>query len=189
MQGHGMAGSTGSQGTQAQRPRTAWADTIDGQAVAFFSQYLNAINWAINDACVGQRHRDDVRQDIAVRIINRFRSKGAPDSVNHMGFAIRVARNACIDHFRRQPPLAGQVEQLPLADSELNPEQQLIRMQGHERLHAAIACLSPLKRHVVREVMRGKSLIDLAAELERSHSSLKVLHHRAVNELRKMLTR
>lgn len=174
-------------GNDARRPRPHWCDTVDGQALAFFAAHRKIIDWAINDACVKAHHRDDVRQDVAVRILLRWRRLGPIAPGNHNAFAIRVARNACIDHFRRLPPPAGQSDLLPLTDGTLNPEQQLIRLQGHERLHLAIDSLSPLKRYVVRQVMSGRTLVEVAIELERDHGSVKVLHHRAVKELRRIL--
>ncbi len=179
--------NTGPPGNGAGRPRPHWCDTVDGQAVAFFAEHRSIINWAINDACVKAHHRADVRQDVAVRIIQRWRKKGPLEPGNHAAFAIRVARNACIDHFRRLPPPASQADAMPLADTAPDPEQQLIRLQGHERLHLAIASLTPLKRYLVRQVMAGRGLKELAEELERDHGSVKVLHHRAVKDLRKIL--
>lgn len=185
MGGHGL--DTGSSGN-AGRPRPVWCDTTDGQAVAFFARYQRAINWVINDACVERQYREDIRQDVALRLIKRFRRYGPPEEVGHVGFVIKVTRNACIDHFRRQPPKTVQVDDMPITGTELNPEQQLIRMQGHERLRLAITGLTPLKRYIVRQVMAGRTLVQVAAELERTHSAVKVLHHRAVKDLRKILT-
>lgn len=155
--------------------------------MAFFAHHLRAINRVINDTCVAQQYRDDIRQDVAIRLLNRFRRYGPLVGTGHVGFVIKVTRNACIDHFRRQPPKTVQVDDMPITGTELNPEQQLIRMQGHERLHLAITDLTPLKRYIVRQVMAGRTLVEVAAELERTHSSVKVLHHRAVQDLRKIL--
>ncbi|HMN07063.1 MAG TPA: sigma-70 family RNA polymerase sigma factor [Flavobacteriales bacterium] len=183
-----MAGGldTGSPG-HAGRPRPAWCTTVDGQAVAFFAHHLRAINRVINDTCVAQQYRDDIRQEVAIRLLNRFRRYGPLVGTGHVGFVIKVTRNACIDHFRRLPPKAAQVDDMPIRETAPNPEEQLVRMQGHERLHWAIAGLPPVKRYIVRQVMAGRTLVQVAAELERTHSSVKVLHHRAVQDLRKTL--
>ncbi|MBS1940969.1 MAG: sigma-70 family RNA polymerase sigma factor [Bacteroidetes bacterium] len=186
-------GVEGPLGDDAGRPchiGERWAATVDGQAVAFLHAHRDAIGWAINAACVPQRHRDDVRQDVAVRIIRRFRNRGPLAPGGHASFAITVARNACIDFFRRtgrERPAADPAIYDRVPDDAPLPYERMDRLQGHERLHEAIASLTPLKRYVVRQVLAGRSLVDLAHELERSHGSLKTLHHRAVLDLRKRL--
>lgn len=166
------------------------AELRDQAAVDFLHAHRDAIAWAINAACVPQRHRDDVRQDVAVRIIQRFRNRGPLAPGGHVSFAITVARHACIDFFRRagrELPAMDPAVYDRVPDDAPPPYERMDRIQGHERLHTAIASLTPLKRYVVRQVLAGRSLVDLAHELERSHGSLKVLHHRAVTDLKQRL--
>lgn len=166
------------------------AELRDQAAVDFLHAHRDAIAWAINAACVPQRHRDDVRQDVAVRIIQRFRNKGPLAPGGHASFAITVTRHACIDFFRRtgrECPAADPAVYDRLPDDAPPPYLRMDRLQANERLRLAIASLTPLKRHVVRQVLAGRSLVDIANELERSHGSVKVLHHRAVVDLKKAL--
>ncbi|MBK6894703.1 MAG: hypothetical protein IPH00_16630 [Flavobacteriales bacterium] len=74
-----------------------------------------------------------------------------------------------------------------VTDDQLLPDELLQRKDGHERLHLAIASLTPLKRYVVRRVLEGASLVEVAKEMERQHGTVKVLHHRAVQDLRRRL--
>lgn len=162
----------------------------DQAAVDFLHQYRHAVDWAINAACVPDHQRDDVRQEVACRIILRFRKHGPLGPGSHASFAITVARHACLDFFRRtgkEQPVADPAIYDRVPDHAILPDELLERTDGHMRLHLAIASLTPLKRHIVRQVLAGRSLLDLAEDLERSHGSVKVLHHRAVKELRKRL--
>ena len=162
----------------------------DAAAVTFCKQYRNAIEWAINAACVPAHHRDDVRQDVAVRLLKRFRTYGPLGDGSHASFAITVARHACLDFIRRNGKERTATDPAiydRLPDDARRPDEQMERADGHARLHLAIASLTPLKRYVVRQVLAGRSLVHLSNELGRSHGSLKVLHHRAVKELRKRL--
>lgn len=166
------------------------AELRDQAAVDFLHAHRDAIAWAINAACVPQRHRDDVRQDVAVRIIQRFRNKGPLAPGGHASFAIIATRHACIDFFRRtgrERPATDPAVYDRVPGNDRLPDELLERAEGHTRLHLAIASLTPLKRHVVRQVLAGRSLVDIASELERSHGSVKVLHRRAVVDLKKAL--
>lgn len=183
-----MGSEAGSLGKDAGRP--CRLPEADAAAVAFCKQYRPAIEWAINAACVPHRHRADVRQDVALRLLKRFRKHGPLEEGSHASFAITVARHACLDHFRRnrqERPATDPAIYDRVADDARLPDELVERADGHARLHLAIASLTPLRRYVVRQVLAGRSLVEVAAELERSHGSVKVLHHRAVTDLRKAL--
>ncbi len=178
----------GSPGGDTGRP--CQLQDADAAAVAFCKEYRPAIEWAINAACVPEHQRDDVRQEVACRIIMRFRKHGPLGPGSHASFAITVARHACLDFIRRsgrERPATDPAIYDRVADDARLPDELMERADGHARLHLAIASLTPLKRYVVRQVLAGRSLVHLSNELGRSHGSLKVLHHRAVKELRKRL--
>jgi RNA polymerase sigma factor (sigma-70 family) len=159
----------------------------------FVQRHRSAIEWAINAACVPQHERDDVRQDVHLRILQRFRKHGGLYDGGHRSYAITVARNAAASHFRARKVNRPSAEEPTmdrwLADEQLLPDELLVRKDGHERLHLAIDSLTPLKRYVVRRVLEGASLVEVAQEMERHHGTVKVLHHRAVQDLRKALNR
>lgn len=159
--------------------------------MAFAKQYRPAIEWAINAHCVPAHERDDVRQDVYLRILLRFRRHGPLGEGSHASFAIAVARNAVATHFRAKKHNRPTAEEPALAhwlaDGQPLPDELLARSDGHERLHLAIASLPPLKRHVVRRVLAGATLAEVASELGREYIATKVLHHRAVQDLRKAL--
>lgn len=188
MMGHGHANAAGLSGGNTGRPCPLGADEA---TVAFVKRYRSAIEWAINAACVPEHERADVRQDVSMRILQRFRKHGPLHEGNHGAFAITVARNAAMSHFRARKVNRPSVEEPTmdrwLTDDQLLPDELLDRKDGHERLHFAIASLTPLKRYVVRRVLEGASLVEVAEELERQHGTVKVLHHRAVQDLRRRL--
>ncbi|HQY04134.1 MAG TPA: sigma-70 family RNA polymerase sigma factor [Flavobacteriales bacterium] len=187
MIGHGF-GNTGLLGGDTGRPCPLDADAA---AVAFVKQYQDAIDWAINVTSVPQHERADVRQEVSLRILHRFRKHGPLYEGGHRSYAITVARHAALDSFRARKVNRPSAE-LPtmeqwLTDDQLLPDELLQRKDGHERLHLAIASLTPLKRYVVRRVLEGASLVEVAKEMERQHGTVKVLHHRAVQDLRRRL--
>ena len=165
----------------------------DAAAMAFVKRYRTAIDWAINSAAVPQCDRADIRQEVAMRVLLRFRKHGELAAGGHASYAITIARHAAMDYFKSTKRTSSRPAAEPpelearLADGALGPEELLMRKDGHERLHLAIASLTPLKRYVVRRVMEGASMVEVATELERHHGTVKVLHHRAVADLKARL--
>lgn len=165
----------------------------DAEAIAFVRQYRPAIDWAINSLFVPERDRNDILQEMVIRMLLCFRKRGPLGEGSHLSFAITVAKRVALDHLqgyrrslRRSTAIPPDLE-ARLADTSAGPEDLLVRKEGHQRLHLAIASLSPLKRHVVRRVMAGASMVEVAAEMGREHNSVKVIHHRAVQELKARL--
>lgn len=162
----------------------------DAAAIAFLSAHRRTIAYAINAMCVPHRYRDDIRQDVACRVITRFRNKGELVPEGNSGFAGRLARSAVVDHFRKhmkeRPTIAAETLDR-IMDRSQRPDEIMERKSTGEVLHRAIACLTPVKRHIVRRVMEGYSMVEVAEELGRTHGSVKVLHHRAMNELKGIL--
>lgn len=172
-------------------PQGAAPETADAAAMDLVRRYRPAIDWAINGACVPQHDRADVRQEVAIRLLMRIRKLGPLGAGSHLSFVITVARRAATDFFRRgrmvQPgPLPSALE-ATLADTAPRPDELLERQDGYHVLCMAIASLPPIKRIVVRRVMAGASLADVAEEMSLSYTNVKVLHHRAVNDLRSRL--
>lgn len=163
----------------------------DAAAITFLDGHRRTIAYAINGMRVPERHRDDVRQEVAYKIIRRFRNLGPLPVEGNSGYALQVTRGACLDLFRRRGHHLGliEAEQVErMVDGSPLPDAIADGKLRAEVLDRAIACLTPLKRHVVREVMAGRSMVEVADALGRTHGSVKVLHHRAVIELKKLLT-
>jgi len=98
---------------------------------------------------------EDIFQEVFIKIIDTLR-KG---KYNHEGkflqWALRIAYNMCVDHFRRnkRKPRTTPTdnydifEVLPLAD--LNAEQAMMRDQTHDRIRQLLEMLPEEQREVV----------------------------------------
>lgn len=162
----------------------------DAQAVAFIKRYRNAMFYAINRICITEDQRRDVFQEACIRIVSAFR-RGLEHEEHLLSYAITVARNAAVDHARRLKPLlvaSGLAENYEHTDPHLDPERQLMRLEAHARLHACIECLTPAQRVVMRMVVKGHTLEEIALEHELTIPGVKILAHRARLRLRNMLT-
>ena len=73
-------------------------------------------------------------------------------------------------------------------DAGLDPEARAIRDDVVQALHDALAKLHPTRKHVVTErYLNGRSLHELAAELDMSVSTISRIHRAAVTQLRELL--
>lgn len=162
----------------------------DAQAVAFLKRYRGAMFYAIRRIIADQYTQDDVYQMASMRILAAFR-QGLKHQDYLLSFAITVARNAALDHVRelqRDGRLVGISEGYEHADPALDPSRQLMRLQSHEQLHACVECLPAMQRAVMREVIKGITLKEVAEHYEMSQGAVKVIAHRARLRIREMLT-
>lgn len=162
----------------------------DAQAVAFLKRYRRAMFYAIRRIINDEATQDDVFQVASIRILNAFR-QGLKHQDHLLSYAITVARNASVDYVRDlqyKGSLVGISEGYDHADTALDPSRQLMRLQSHEQLHACVECLPAMQRAVMREVLKGISLKEVADHYELSHGAVKVIAHRARGRLRQLLT-
>lgn len=166
---------------------------LDNQAVGFVRSYRPALDWAMHQWRVPLADRPDLIQDITIRVLQRFRRLGPLGQGSHLGYAIATARSVINNYHRSRTASASAAYDAQAAElvrcTQPLPDEQAMRNDGHARLRYAVASLSPMRRYLVEQVMLGKSLVELAEELGYGHSALKVMHHRAVKELRKRLVR
>lgn len=186
---------SGSGTTLRGAPGEAGRSCPDQAALDFLTRYDGAIKWCINAHSIPAHQRADVRQEVSLRIIQRFRKHGPlqpePDGGQHLGYAVMVTRNCCIRAIRqRQAKPSATISEsadLRVASDERQPDAQLERRQAHERLHMAVASLPPLARAVMQQMLLGLSIKEVADHFEISPGNAKVIVHRARQLLRKRL--
>ncbi len=98
---------------------------------------------------------EDIFQEVFIKIVDTLR-KG---KYNHEGkflqWAMRIAYNMCVDHFRRSKrrPKVQPNENFDIFDvlqsPESNSEQKIIRSQTHEKIRMLVDMLPPEQREVV----------------------------------------
>jgi RNA polymerase sigma factor (sigma-70 family) len=98
---------------------------------------------------------EDIFQEVFIKIIDTLR-KG---KYNHEGkflqWALRIAYNMCVDHFRRNKrrPQLSPTETFDIFDvlksNDLNAEQNIIRSQTHDKVRQLVDMLPPEQREVV----------------------------------------
>lgn len=131
---------------------------LDGDERAFeelLNRYKDKIYTSIYLFVKDQSLAEDIFQEVFIKIIDTLR-KG---KYNHEGkfvqWAMRIAYNMCVDHFRRtkRRPKVQPTETFDIFDvlqsSEANAEQNIMKSQTHEKVRALVDMLPPEQREVV----------------------------------------
>ena len=113
---------------------------------------------------------DDVFQDTFVKVIQTIKSKGYKDDGRFVQFAMRIAHNLVIDHFRKENRIStvesssedyNYIDNVPITDASV--EQGMIVDQVHSDLHRMIAFLPDEQREVLRmRIFDDMSFKDIA---------------------------
>ena len=113
---------------------------------------------------------DDVFQDTFVKVIQTIKSKSYKDDGRFVQFAMRIAHNLVIDHFRKENRIPtvesssedyNYIDNVPITDHSV--EQGMIVDQVHSDLHRMIAFLPDEQREVLRmRIFDDMSFKDIA---------------------------
>ena len=113
---------------------------------------------------------DDVFQDTFVKVIQTIKSKGYKDDGRFVQFAMRIAHNLVIDHFRKENRIPtvesssedyNYIDNVPITDHSV--EQGMIVDQVYSDLHRMITFLPDEQREVLRmRIFDDMSFKDIA---------------------------
>ncbi|MGN6616452.1 MAG: sigma-70 family RNA polymerase sigma factor [Ilyomonas sp.] len=98
---------------------------------------------------------EDLFQETFIRIIDTLRSKRYNEEGKFLPWAMRIAHNLCVDHFRkvkRTPSiLTGDNQDIfdVIHVVEDNAEQRMMRAQSHEKMHQMLNLLPEEQREVI----------------------------------------
>ncbi len=98
---------------------------------------------------------EDIFQEACIRIIETLRSGRYSDEGKFLPWAVRIARNLCVDHFRkvkRNPSIkTGENQDLfdVLNFSEETTEDKMMRRQSHDRVRDMLDQLPSDQREVI----------------------------------------
>ena len=138
---------------------------------------------------------DDVFQDTFVKVIQTVKSKAYKDDGRFVQFAMRIAHNLVIDHFRKENRIPtvesssedyNYIDNVPITDASV--EQGMIVDQVHSDLHRMIAFLPDEQREVLRmRIFDDMSFKDIADVTNVSiNTALGRMRYALIN-LRKMM--
>jgi RNA polymerase sigma-70 factor (ECF subfamily) len=130
---------------------------------------------------------EDLTSEVFVRLLQVLSTRRAPRE-HLQGWLYRVAHNLAMDLFRERAKGTSLELDERLAAADDLPPAQLQKHQEQEHLRAAIQQLSPDQQQVI--VLRfgeGFKIRKVAQLLGKSEGAVKILQHRAVKRLRRLL--
>jgi RNA polymerase sigma-70 factor (ECF subfamily) len=144
-------------------------------------------------ARVPSRHdAEDVTEEVFVGALQSVRGLKASDEAGFLAWLFQIARYKLTDrlrqHYRR--PTEPLDPALDVADDDPTPEEAAIRQDAGRAVRAALADLTPEQRDVI--VMKYVLYYDnakAAGIMGKSSGAINQLQHRALAQLRKILTK
>ena len=131
---------------------------LDGNDFAFevlLNRHRDKIYTSIYLFVKDQSQADDIFQEVFIKIVDTLRR----GKYNHEGkfvqWAMRIAYNLCVDHFRRNKrrPIVHAKEDFDIFDvlksTDANGEDMVIRSQTHAKVRELVDNLPPEQREVV----------------------------------------
>jgi RNA polymerase sigma-70 factor (ECF subfamily) len=120
---------------------------------------------------------EDIFQEVFIKIIDTLRSGSYTDEGKFLPWALRIAHNMCVDHFRkvkRTPVVYNNNEDYDIFDtlnlSEEGAEDKIMRTQSHERVRQMLDMLPQDQREVI--VMRHFANLSFKEIAEKTNCSI-----------------
>ena len=165
----------------------------NGDAEAFgdlYMRYLDEIYRYVFYKVGNEKRAEDLTEQVflkAWQAIEGYEQRGYPFSA----WLYRIAHNAVVDHYRTEKdesPLDAIA--FTLADESLGPEETLMKKREVLRLLEALGQLSEEKQQlIILRFVENLSHARVAQILNKSEGACRVMQHRALARLSKILTK
>ena len=130
---------------------------------------------------------EDCVSETFSRFLNALHNGGGPRD-HIQAYLYRIAHNWITDQYRRQPPIAEDVDQDLLSEPEDNPQKIGEQNLEQARVRQALKLLTPDQRQViVLKYLEGWSNQEVAQIIGKPVGAVKSLQHRAINALQRIL--
>jgi RNA polymerase sigma-70 factor (ECF subfamily) len=164
-----------------------------GDQVAFdtiYDRFADGLFRYLYARCGDVALAEELTGDVWVRVVERlpaFRFPGSDPDAAFAGWLYRIARNLVIDSYRRK-----RHTHVPLSDRlsapEAPPEEYVIAGDDRRALRAAIEQLTAEQREVVLlRFVEERTNAEVALLTGRSENAVKVMQHRALGALSRLL--
>jgi len=164
------------------------ARTYDAQALAeIYDRYAGPIYGYLYRVLGDAAQAEDLAGEVFLRLLQALRTGRAPRD-RLKGWLYQVAHNLAMDWFRRQKKGPGipLVEDLVAEDGQ--PSDIVEDGQARRQLRAGIQRLTPDQQQVILlRFAEGFPAAIVAQLMGKSEGAVKILQHRAISRLRKLL--
>lgn len=153
-----------------------------------YERYLEPIYRYLYHRVGNQEEAEDLTEELFLRAweaLPAYTVRGVP----WLAWLYRIAHNLVIDHYRTRPNTGDELGALELAAERADePEQAVVRRQRDAQLARALAHLEPLQQEVLTlRFFMGYSHRETAELLGRSEGAVRVIQHRALQLLRRLI--
>ncbi len=130
---------------------------------------------------------EDLTSEVFVKLLHALETPRAPND-KLKGWLYRVAHNLAMDCFREQgKAITVELDEAFLSDHE-SPPQEVEKRETRQRLREALRKLTPAQQKVILlRYGEGFKVAQICEVMGKSEGAVKILQHRAVNRLRKLL--
>lgn len=156
---------------------------------AIYERYVTRIYRYVLTHVGSQAEAEDITQDVFLRVaeaIGRFEWR----DVEFSAWVFRIAKNQLISHHRRGATRQGSVstEEVDVEDVRPGPEHVVEHTMTVREVYEACAGLPQSQREVIAlRFGSGLSVKETAETLGKSENNVKVLQHKAIARLQKLL--
>jgi len=170
------------------------AAAVGGDAPAFaalYDRYVDRVYRHVYYRLGDRGDAEDLTQQVflnAWRAIGRYRCTGAP----FVAWLFTIAHNAVAGFYRRAKATRDlELELEPVATARwTDPEAETLAAYDRAAVRRAILRLRPDQQQVViMRFVEGLPYAEIAAALSKGEGHVRVLQHRALHELRRLLAR
>jgi RNA polymerase sigma-70 factor, ECF subfamily len=157
---------------------------------AIYAQFADALFRYLYARCGNAALAEELTGDVWVRVVERlptFRFVGGDPTAVFAGWLYKIARNLVIDSYRRKHTI-----QVPLTETlssrDMSPDERVIAGDERRALRAAMEQLTTDQREVLLlRFFEERSNAEVAQLTGRSENAVKVMQHRALTALARML--
>lgn len=153
---------------------------VNGDAAAFedlIKRHKDRIFTAIMMMVKERAVAEDIFQEVFIKIIDTMRGGTYAEEGKFLPWALRIAHNQCVDHFRkakRNPIVLNKSEEHDMFDTmdllEEGAEGKIIRSQGYEMLRRLLDTLPQEQREVI--VLRHYANLSFKEIAEKTNCSI-----------------
>jgi RNA polymerase sigma-70 factor (ECF subfamily) len=166
------------------------AREYDAQALAeIYDRYAEPIYRYLYRTVGDAAQAEDLTGEVFVKLLQVLNTPRAPrDKLK--GWLYRVAHNLAMDWFRQQGRSATLALDEELAAGDDLPSRAVEKRELQQKLRLAIGQLTPDQQQVILlRFGEGFKVAEVSRLMDKSEGAVKIMQHRAVKRLRKLLSR
>ena len=164
------------------------ASGYDAEALAeIYDRYAERIYRYLYRHLGDAAQAEDLTSEVFLKLLQVLNTPRAPRD-RLQGWLYRVAHNLAIDWFRQESKGAPLSLDEGLVAGDDSPAMVVEKRQAQQRLREAIRQLTPDQQQVILlRFGEGFKIAEVSRLMDKSEGAVKILQHRAVKRLRKLL--